>query len=111
VKFVVALFLLAFAIPSHSHVPRQPVSARLSGKVKLFRHRSSIAWACASSGVEALVYEAGLAVDADGAFRAYHPDDRRGLDTIAHAGHPGNWWALATDTGTPPTFPTSYFHR
>jgi hypothetical protein len=40
-----------------------------------------------------------LAVDADGAFRAYHPTNRLGLDTIIHAGHPGNWWALATDTG------------
>ncbi len=22
-----------------------------------------------------------------------------GLDSLEHAGHPGNWWALATDTG------------
>jgi hypothetical protein len=40
-----------------------------------------------------------MAIDADGAFRAYHPDNRLGLDTIEHAGTPGNWWALATDTG------------
>jgi hypothetical protein len=31
----------------------------------------------------------------------YHPNNRMGLDSIDHAGHPGNWWALATDTGTP----------
>lgn len=49
----------------------------------------------------AFVYRAGLAVDADGAYRAYHPDNRLGFDSIEHAGHPGNWWALATDTGTP----------
>jgi hypothetical protein len=42
-----------------------------------------------------------MAVDADGAYRAYHPNNRMGLDAIEHAGHPGNWWALATDTGTP----------
>jgi hypothetical protein len=42
-----------------------------------------------------------MAVDADGAFRAYHPNNRIGLDSIEHAGHPGNWWALATDTGSP----------
>ena len=42
-----------------------------------------------------------MAVDADGAFRAYHPNDEMGLDSLEHAGHPGNWWALATDTGTP----------
>lgn len=40
-----------------------------------------------------------MAIDADGAFRAYHPHNRIGLDTIEHAGHPGNWWALATDNG------------
>jgi len=42
-----------------------------------------------------------MAIDADGAYRAYHPDNRLGLDSIEHAGHPGNWWALATDTGEP----------
>jgi hypothetical protein len=42
-----------------------------------------------------------MAVDADSAYRAYHPNNRMGLDSIEHAGHPGNWWALATDTGSP----------
>lgn len=42
-----------------------------------------------------------MAIDADGAYRAYHPNKRLGLDSINHAGHPGNWWALATDTGDP----------
>src|SRR5438270_9611865 len=42
-----------------------------------------------------------MAVDADGAYRAYHPNNRMGLDSIEHAGHPGDWWALATDTGSP----------
>ena len=42
-----------------------------------------------------------MAIDADGAYRAYHPNNRLGLDSIEHAGHPGNWWALATDTGDP----------
>jgi len=42
-----------------------------------------------------------MAVDADGAFRAYHPDDQPGLDSLGHAGRSGHWWALATDTGKP----------
>lgn len=42
-----------------------------------------------------------MAIDADGAYRAYHPDNRLGLDSIEHAGRPGDWWALATDTGNP----------
>lgn len=40
------------------------------------------------------------AIDADGEYRAYRPDNRIGLDSIEHAGRPGNWWALATDTGS-----------
>jgi hypothetical protein len=68
---------------------------------KLFRHHSKVAWSCDSSGVQAFVYQAGMAVDADGAYRAYHPNNRMGLDSIEHAGHPGNWWALATETGAP----------
>lgn len=42
-----------------------------------------------------------MTIDADGAYRAYHPNNRLGLDSIEHAGYPGNWWALATDTGNP----------
>jgi hypothetical protein len=51
--------------------------------------------------VHAFLFESGLAVDADGAFRAYHPNNHLGLDSIEHAGRPGDWWALATDTGKP----------
>ena len=72
---------------------------------KLFRHHSTTAWSCSASDVAALVYQAGLAVDADGAYRAYHTDNRLGLDSIKHASHLGNWWALATDTGEPSGHP------
>jgi hypothetical protein len=95
-----SLFVLAI-VSSSSQTTNLPVSSQLSPKVKLFRHHSTIAWSCDSSGVNAFVYEAGLAVDADGAFRAYHPNNRLALDTIEHAGYSGNWWALATDTGEP----------
>ena len=44
-------------------------------------------------------YEAGMTIDADGAYRAYHPDNRSGLDYLGNAGRPGNWWALVTDNG------------
>ena len=53
------------------------------------------------SRIDAVVFKSGMAIDADGAFRAYHPDNRLGLDSIEHAGHPGDWWAIATDTGKP----------
>jgi hypothetical protein len=47
-----------------------------------------------------LVFEAGLAIDADGAPQAYHPAPGLGLDHLANAGKPGNWWALVTDDGS-----------
>jgi len=101
VKFVLALLVFTSVAPSVSQTPKLLIQSQLSRKVKLFRHHSTIAWSCGSSAAEPFVFEAGLAVDADGAFRAYHPNNRLGLDSIEHAGHPGNWWAVATDTGDP----------
>lgn len=46
-------------------------------------------------------FRAGLRIDADGAPRAYHPDDSKALDSLAHAGSPGKWTGLVTDTGKP----------
>jgi len=80
------------------------VSPALSQQVarsKLFRHHSTVAFSCGASAVQAFVYQSGMAVDADGAYKAYHPNDSMALDSLEHAGHPGNWWALATDTGSP----------
>ena len=76
----------------------------ISVKSELFKAQKIVAWSDPSSaGV--FFYESGLAIDADGSPRAYHPTDRLGLDSLSHAGHPGNWWALVTDNektgGTP----------
>src|SRR6185436_12528921 len=49
----------------------------------------------------AFFFEAGMHIDADGAYRAYHPIKGKGLDFLANAGKEGNWWALVTDNGTP----------
>jgi hypothetical protein len=46
-------------------------------------------------------FQAGMVIDADGALRAYHPDDVSGLDRLEHAGAPGNWWGIVTADGTP----------
>lgn len=50
------------------------------------------------SSPEAVFFKAGLAIDADGAPNAYHPDNI-GLDNLRNAGKPGNWWGVVTDTG------------
>ena len=88
---IVVLTVVAVSSASSHHARRK----------RLFRHHSTVAWSCAAPAVQAFVYRAGMAVDADGAYRAYHPNNRMGLDSIEHAGYPGNWWALATDTGSP----------
>jgi hypothetical protein len=67
---------------------------------KLFVAQGIVAWSSPSNS-EAFFYESGMAIDADGAFRAYHPNNRSGLDALPHAGRPGNWWALVTDNGKP----------
>ena len=48
-----------------------------------------------------LFFESGMIIDADGAYRAYHPNGRPGLESLSNAGRPGNWWALVTDNGRP----------
>jgi hypothetical protein len=45
----------------------------------------------------AAVFRAKMAIDADGAPKAYNENDGIALDFLANAGHPGNWWALVTD--------------
>jgi hypothetical protein len=49
----------------------------------------------------AFFYQSGMEIDADGAYHAYNPDNKSGLDYLANAGHPGNWWALVANNGQP----------
>lgn len=42
-------------------------------------------------------FSAGMAIDADGSPRAYHPRSSVGLDYLENAGRPGHWWALVVD--------------
>lgn len=53
------------------------------------------------TGRERVTFTAGATIDADGSPRAYHPLDRPGLDYLANAGSPGNWWGIATRAGKP----------
>lgn len=41
-------------------------------------------------------------IDADGAYRAYHPDNKSGLDDLRNAGSAGNWYGIATDRNGKP---------
>jgi hypothetical protein len=97
------IFLSATLIPNFQMAPGN-AARPLCTKSKLFTAQNTVAWSDPSvAGV--FFYESGLAIDADGSPRAYHPIDRIGLDSLSHAGHRGNWWALVTDnektSGTP----------
>jgi Fungal chitosanase of glycosyl hydrolase group 75 len=94
-NYGLAILLVSTLLPS---VPQAslPVSHETCEKSKLFIARNVAVWSSPSSP-KAFFYKAGLAVDADGAYRAYHPNDRFGLDSLNHAGHEGNWWALVTE--------------
>ncbi len=49
--------------------------------------------------IPAVAFRAGMTIDADGAYRAYHPNSAKGLDYLANAGRPGKWWGVVTDNG------------
>lgn len=51
-------------------------------------------------GETAFFYRSGMSIDADGSPRAYGPNGL-GLDNLACAGHPGNWWGVVTVGGEP----------
>jgi Fungal chitosanase of glycosyl hydrolase group 75 len=101
VKFSSSITVFVLVLPVALSNCQPSPSSQNPRKVRLFRHHSTVVWSCSSSAVQAFVYQSGFEVDADGAYRAYHPDNRLGLDTIEDAGRPGDWWALATDTGKP----------
>ena len=68
---------------------------------ELFQIASNSVWQI--TGQSAFFYKAGMSIDADGAPNAYHPADT-GIDFLANAGNPGDWWALVTDSsGNPVT--------
>jgi hypothetical protein len=94
------VILLLWSLPLNVPQDSRPASRETCEKVKLFTANRVVAWSCASYS-SAFFYKSGLAIDADGAFRAYHPNDRLGLDSLNHAGHEGNWWALVTENEKP----------
>jgi len=99
-----SLILLLVALIPNFQIAPDNASRTLCTKSKLFRAQNIVAWS-APSTAGVFFYQSGLAIDADGSPRAYHPTDRLGLDSLSHAGHRGNWWALVTDnektSGTP----------
>lgn len=47
----------------------------------------------------AFFFSGKMAINADGAYKAYHRNNTPGLDYLGNAGEPGNWWAIVTDNG------------
>lgn len=95
-KLGLPILLFAALLPGPEVAGATATSHTHCGKTRLFKRHGVVVWSSAGRH-HAIFYKSGLAVDADGAFRAYHPQDSLGLDALVHAGHPGNWWALVTD--------------
>lgn len=60
-----------------------------------------------TTDVSAAVFRSSMAVDADGAPKAYNRNDAIALDNLANAGRPGNWWALVVDANGNPVVQTA----
>jgi hypothetical protein len=96
-KSGMAILFVAILVPSASEP--STLSPRVTcQRSQVFKTQGVVFWSAASQA-PGFFYESGMAIDADGAFRAYHPDDQPGLDSLDHAGHRGNWWALVTEDG------------
>lgn len=93
-SFVGIVFIVVLVSTLGELSSRTPVCD--CGKSRLYTSHGVVVWSI-SGDHHAIFFKSGFAVDADGAYRAYHPDDRSGLDALEHAGHPGDWWALVTD--------------
>lgn len=59
------------------------------------------------SGRNGFFFENEMTINADGAPHAYHPQNI-GLDYLANAGYPGNWWGIATNSSGTPYIQRSY---
>ena len=94
------LAILSLAILWPNSIESAADTSSTCEKSELFSAQNVVAWSIASK-LEGFFYRSGMAIDADGAYRAYHPRDKLGLDSLAHAGHEGNWWALVTSNGKP----------
>ncbi len=79
---ILVLWTFPLGVPQASY----RVSRETCETAKLFTAHHIVAWT-SSPGPRAFFYKSGLAIDADGAFRAYHPNNRLGLDSLSHAGH------------------------
>jgi len=56
----------------------------------------------------ALLYKTGASVNGDGSPHCYHPDSAKGLDYLANAGSPGNWWGVYADQSGEPVVQSIY---
>lgn len=76
---------------------RAALIAQRRGAVEIIDHVGGVRVYRLANG--AIMFTAGLTIDADGHPRAYAPAPLRGLDALGNAGEPGNWYGVVTNTG------------
>src|SRR4051812_5012781 len=77
-KFGKAMLFFFMVLPHNAELA--PAADKRCTKTRLFKAQNVVAWSTRSN-VRNFLYRSGLAIDADGAIRGYHPDDRLGLDS------------------------------
>lgn len=92
----IMLLAACSAVEMHAADPKAAVPD--CSREAVFQTDRNTIWSL--SDQSAIFFEAGMAIDADGSPYAYHPDDV-GLDELANAGGPGEWWGVVTNTGRP----------
>lgn len=84
--------------------PSNPPSTGAGGDVSTSRTKTNTIGGVSTwkvAGKNGLAFKSGMSVDADGSPRAYNPANT-GLDHLANAGKPGNWWGIATNSSGKP---------
>lgn len=86
-----------FIVPA-SQCPKSEVT----GSSALKNYKGKTVWGVNAGGKRVLACRSFLHIDADGSPHAYHPrGSPPGLDYLANAGRPGNWWGIVTRGGSP----------
>jgi Fungal chitosanase of glycosyl hydrolase group 75 len=105
VQAALTSFLLSTFVLSTSAFAAQPPSGCNSKKLFDVREQqwqgtgqSRVQGRYQVEGKNGFFFTSGMTIDADGSPRAFHRVSSKGLDDLANAGHPGDWWGIMTDS-------------
>jgi hypothetical protein len=90
------LLCVAVAATAATAAPAPPCGEKLVTSFQVKEHGRVVRTVKVFRSDNAVFFTAGMAVDADGAPNAYGPKEKPGLDFLANAGSPGNFFGIVT---------------